>query len=119
MTAPPSDKSARDPSAYLLLHTFLGPVFGTAFILITQMFGFATLGPLSSQVHLTLSDITTVFLMFLVVLLPAWFFGFIPALLHAVLMLLLRRVVFQGAVDEALRPELLARAFGLTTEERP
>lgn len=33
--------------------------------------------------------------------------------------LLLRRVVFQGAVDEALRPELLARAFGLTTEERP
>lgn len=33
--------------------------------------------------------------------------------------LLLRRVVFQGAVDEALRPELLARAFGLTIEERP
>lgn len=33
--------------------------------------------------------------------------------------LLLRRVVFQGAVDEALRPDLLARAFGLTTEERP
>lgn len=32
--------------------------------------------------------------------------------------LLLRRVVFQGTVDQALRPEMLARAFGLT-DERP
>jgi hypothetical protein len=93
MTETPPDKPSRDPSAYLLLHTFLGPVFGVVFVLIAQISGFAILGSSSPQMRVGPPDLAAIFVLFLVVVLPGWFFGFIPALLHAVLMLLLRRIV--------------------------
>lgn len=93
MTEPPPGKPSRDPSAYLLLHTFVGPVFGVVFVLTAQISGFAILGGSSPQIRLGPPDLTAIFALFLVVVLPGWFFGFIPALFHAVLMLLLRRIV--------------------------
>lgn len=90
---PKQDITRRDPSAWLLLHCFLGPVIG---IIAVAVVTFATSGPLTATGTMgqwSLADYLIIPALLVAGLLPGWFFGFIPALLHAVIMLLLRRLI--------------------------
>ena len=98
------DGTRRDPSAWLLLHCFIGPVIGTV---VVAMVPIVTAGPITSfgtPAQWTVADYAIIPALLLVGVLPGWFFGFIPALLHAVTMLVLRRIVPLRAIWLALTP---------------
>ena len=99
-----SDDARRDPSAWLLLHCFAGPAIGTIIVILLPL---VTAGPImvfdtSLQWHLT--EIGTIPILLLLALAVGWFFGFLPALLHAVVMLLLRRFIHSRKAWLALTP---------------
>lgn len=98
------EENRRDPSAWLLLHCFIGPVIGTVVAAMVPIVTAGPIGALGTPAQWTAADYAIIPALLLVGVLPGWFFGFIPALLHAVAMLGLRRVIASRAIWLALTP---------------
>jgi len=79
---------SRDPTGYLLLYVFAGPVIGTLTFALVSMFSAGHFLPIRQVPDLGLLAIFLV-----AVFLPGWFFGFIPALFCALILVTLRRYV--------------------------
>lgn len=93
-----------DPSAWLLLHCFIGPAIGTIAAAMVPLIAAGPLTLFDADLQWRPQEYAMIPIALLVVLLPGWFFGFIPALLHAVVMLLLRRVIPSRTAWLALTP---------------
>jgi hypothetical protein len=98
------DEKPRDPSAWLLLHCFVGPTIGTFLVLVAPLLSANPITAFGTEWEWQLQDYAALPVLLLIVLLLGWFFGFIPALLHAVAMLLLRRVIASRRIWLALTP---------------
>jgi len=82
----------RGASGWLFLHCFAGPCIGTCVLTGFSLANNVAADP-SSLLQAQPRDLALIPVALLLFLLPGWFLGFIPALAHAVAMLLLRRIV--------------------------
>ena len=97
----------QDSTGYVLLHVFAGPAFGVLAVLLTTIPSFAIPAPIA------VPDVGAVTLFLPVVFLTSWFFGFIPALLHAFTMIGLRRSIGALPLWLGLTPFVGALAVGV------
>ena len=98
------EENRRDPSAWLLLHCFAGPAIGTFVVAMVPLVAAGPITAFGTTAQWHLGDYAMIPAMLLVGLLPGWFLGFIPALLHAVTMLWLRRLIRSRGLWLGLTP---------------
>ena len=98
------DVNERNASAWLLLHCFFGPAIGTVVVALTTLVNEGPITAYGTAAQWNLNDYAMIPAILLVGLFPGWFFGFLPALLHAIAMLLLRRIIPSRKVWMALTP---------------
>lgn len=98
------DDTRRNASAWLLLHCFVGPAIGTFVVAMVTLVNEGPITAYGTAAQWNLDDYAIIPAMLLVGLFPGWFFGFIPALLHALAMLLLRWIIPSRKVWLAVTP---------------